>query len=104
MRDMKKPQTPATRLDAIHQRSGLTDRAVYDGVRDLLGPLGPTTQTLVNYRRGTTKKPDPIVLLALCHVYGCDLSDVAPEVADQLVSIRDLLVQRITWFTTSAAA
>ncbi len=68
-------------------------------VVSLLGPdLAPTGQTIANYHANATKRPDAFVLLALADFYGVPLSDIAPDIADQLVRSRDLLVSRISWF------
>ncbi|MEM9611138.1 MAG: hypothetical protein AAGA99_27270 [Actinomycetota bacterium] len=69
--------TIGRRLAAVHEGSGLTYRDVERSMWDKLGAYTPTSETLRQYTKADGKfKVDPVVLAALCQVYGVKLSDI----------------------------
>lgn len=82
----------------FEQRRGTRSyQEIRDAVRDRIGPMAPTMETIRTYHGAGPKRPDLVTVLALCDVYDLQLSDVSPEMADQLDGIRDLLVSRTSW-------
>jgi transcriptional regulator with XRE-family HTH domain len=66
----------------------------------------PGVSTLSRWERGKNggAEKDPLAIIALADLYGCKVSDLSPEVSDQLEAFRDLLIHASGWLTASLAA
>jgi hypothetical protein len=64
--------------------------------RRLVALLGehftPTDQTISRYHQPgrCPRRPEPALILALCHLYGVDLADIAPDLVDDVDRVREL--------------
>lgn len=91
--------TTAERLEAARQTAGHNGRPLSytdlrDAVRDRLGPLTPTAETLRQlHRNDGNATPDPVLIAAIADVYGLPLVDVAPDIVDQAKRL-DVLLRR----------
>jgi transcriptional regulator with XRE-family HTH domain len=95
--------TTAQALESRRQELGLSFTAVERRVYDMLGSYAPRMETIRAYHRdaSTPKRPDLIVLAAICDVYDIALKDVAPEAYAELNSVRDLLFHQSGWLRGS---
>ena len=88
------------------ERANLTlDDVVYE-LRRRLGPLAPKQSTLSRWETGknTGYVDDPLTVIALADLYDCRVSELSQEVADQLETLRTLLLAASGWITATLAA
>lgn len=89
------------RLKDLRKQHQYSYNTLRDLVYDLLGPYTPTMETLRQMHQTkdskAAKRPDPLVMVALAHVYGVSLSDLSPVTADELKRLRDLLRRVSLW-------
>jgi hypothetical protein len=82
-----------TALESARLKTGLSYRQVERRMIGLLGEhFTPTDQTISRYHQPgkMPRRPEPALLLALCHIYGVEVIDVAPDLADDVERVREL--------------
>ena len=72
--------------------TGMSMNDVRDAMRDFMpARLVPTVATLSRMETGATAKLDTIVVCAMAKVLGCPVSDLSPDAAAELETMRYLV-------------
>jgi len=93
-------------LRAKREAAGLTlDDVIYE-LRRRLGPLAPKASTLSRWETGKNAgyEDDPLAVIALADLYRVKVADLSPTTANQLDTLRTLLLAATGWLTVDYVA
>ena len=82
-------------LEQARKAAGYTYAGARDAILPKLGPYCPTEQTIRTYHRSdlAPKRHDVLVVCALANLYGVEITTVAPQIADYLDEMQDILAR-----------